>query len=191
MEACLRLVSKDEEKLRVLLARAREEAQLGLNETRKVLRVLREEVPARARGLSAIHRLVTLFSNATGVTVKTEYCNASLSFGEEMDLAIFRMIQEGLTNAFRHGHANEIKVKFWQERDGITITFWDNGVGGDIIKEGIGLQGMRERVEQIGGTVQAYRTADGFELRTWLPLDGGAARERTVVYGQDIPALGG
>ena len=191
MEACLRLVSKDEEKLRVLLARAREEAQLGLNETRKVLRVLREAVPEKVKGLSAIHRLVTLFSSATGVRVITEYCNASLSFGEELDLAIFRMIQEGLTNAFRHGHASEIKVKFWQEKDGITITFWDNGVGGDIIKEGIGLQGMRERVEQIGGTVLAYRTADGFELRTWLPLDGAAAEERTVAYGQDIPALGG
>jgi signal transduction histidine kinase len=190
MEACMRLAPREATTLRQLLARAREEAQVGLNETRKALRVLRGWSPAKARGLLAVQQLVNLFSEATGVTVKTEYCNADMSSGEEKDIVIYRMIQEGLTNAFRHGHASLIKVKFWQEKDGITVTLWDNGIAGESYKEGIGLQGMRERVERIGGTLRVYRTVDGFELSTWLPLEGGTG-ERTVVYGQDFPALGG
>lgn len=190
MEACMRLAPREAQALRQLLARAREEAQVGLNETRKALRVLRGWSPPKTQGLPAIQQLVNLFSEATGVTVKTEYCNADLSFGEEKDAVIYRMIQEGMTNAFRHGHASLIKVKFWQERNGISVVLWDNGAAAESFKEGIGLQGMRERVERMGGTLRVDRMVDGFELSTWLPLDG-IADERTVTYGQDFPALGG
>jgi len=174
MEACMRLTPKDSEQLRRLLALSREEAQVGLNETRRALRTLRDWSPPKPRGLPSIQQLVNLFSEATGVVVKTEYCNADLNFGEKTDVAVYRMIQEGMTNAFRHGHASQIKVKFWQEKGGISVTLWDNGTGEEGFTEGIGLQGMKERVENIGGTLRVCRTVDGFELSTWLPLEGGS-----------------
>jgi signal transduction histidine kinase len=189
-EACMRLASGEAPALRQLLVRAREEAQVGLNETRKALRVLRGWSPPKTQGLLAVQQLVKLFSEATGVAVKTEYCNADMSFGDEKDAVIYRMIQEGMTNAFRHGRASLIKVKFWQEQAGVSVILWDNGVAGDSFKEGLGLQGMRERIERIGGTLRVDRTLDGFELSTWLPL-GSDIEERAGSYGQDFPALGG
>jgi signal transduction histidine kinase len=174
MEACLRLAPKDATALRELLSRAREESQTGLNETRKALHVLRRWVPERAKGLAAIQRLVNFFSKATGMAVKVDYYNASLSFGEEKDVVIYRMIQEGLTNAFRHGHASLVNVKFWKEEGSVTVTVWDNGVGGESIKEGIGLQGMRERVELLGGSLSVARKVDGFQLSIRIPLEEGA-----------------
>jgi signal transduction histidine kinase len=191
-EAAIRLSPREALELRDLLGKAREEAQVGLNETRKALRLLRNVPSEHLQGLSAVHRLVTLFSIATGVEVKAQYSNAQQSFGEEVDLVVYRMIQEGMTNAFRHGHASLIRLQFWQDLEQVMISLWDNGGGGEeILNEGIGLRGMRERLARVGGTLTAGRVVDGFEVRAWIPLgqrfqigvDQGVVEDRN---GQDI-----
>ena len=193
-EAAIRMSPRDALGLRDLLAQAREEAQVGLNETRKALRLLRNVPAERVQGLPAIHRLVGLFGSATGVEVKVEYCNAFQSYGEEADMVVYRMIQEGMTNAFRHGRATVIRLQFWQDAGGLRVTLWDNGRGVDqTVKEGIGLSGMRERLERIGGNVQAERVPDGFALRAWIPLpirSGSTSpiNERKETRGKDFAA---
>ncbi len=172
MEAALRLAPEEAARLRTLLTQARDEAQLGLSETRRALHLLRAVEQVELRGLSAIQRLVTVFREATGVEVQVNYCNAALSFGAEADRAIYRMVQEGFTNAFRHGKATVIRLHFWQEMNKVRVVLWDNGTGGGNIAEGIGLSGMRERIERVGGTLQLGRVADGFELAAWIPLEG-------------------
>ena len=171
MEAAVRLAPETAVRLRELLAQAREEAQLGLSETRRALSILRAIGQHEVRGLSAIHRLVTIFSQATGVDVQVNYCNAAQSFGTEADRAIYRMVQEGLTNAFRHGRATLIRLHFWQEPDGLRVILWDNGPAGGNVTEGIGLSGMRERMVNIGGELRFGRMADGFEVSAWIPLE--------------------
>jgi signal transduction histidine kinase len=195
MEAATRMAPKDAATLRGLLAQAREEAQVGLNETRKALRLLRMVTQDQVRGLSAIHRLVSIFSSATGVEVKVEYCNADQSFGDAIDLAVYRMIQEGMTNAFRHGRATLIRLQFWQDHTGVRVILWDNGTAEESVKDGIGLSGMRERVERIDGTFHASRVADGFEISAWLPFAGGlpparSASQRIGTNEQNLPASG-
>lgn len=170
MEAAIRISPEPAAELRALLGQARDEAQVGLNETRRALRVLRTVAHERVRGLAAVHHLVTLFASATGVEVKASYCNADQSYGESLDLVIYRMIQEGMTNAFRHGHATLIRLLFWQETGGVRVTVWDNGAAAENISEGLGLSGMRERIERVGGSLRAGRVPDGFELQAWLPL---------------------
>ena len=91
------------------------------------------------------------------------------SFGEDIDLAVYRMVQEGLTNAFNHGKATQIKIQFWRDRPGIGINIHDNGFGSKEMKEGIGMSGMKERIEQLGGWIRSGSTADGFELSAWFP----------------------
>jgi signal transduction histidine kinase len=172
MEAAVRLAPETAIRLRELLVQGREEAQLGLTETRRALSILRSVGQREVRGLSAIHRLVSIFGQATGVDVQVSYCNAAQSFGTEADMAIYRMVQEGLTNAFRHGRATLIKLHFWQEPDGLRVILWDNGTAGGNVIEGIGLSGMRERIMNIGGELQFGRIADGFELSAWIPLEG-------------------
>ncbi len=190
MEAATRLAAKDAYALRELLAQAREEAQTGLNETRKALRLLRGASQPQVHGLSAIHRLVSIFSSATGVEVKVDYCNADQSFGETIDLAVYRMVQEGMTNAFRHGHATLMRLHFWKDSSGVRVTLWDNGSAADGMKEGIGLSGMRERVERIGGHLRADTVPDGFQLSAWVPFAYAPAGERTVDGEQDNPGSG-
>ncbi len=82
-------------------------------------------------------------------------------FAEEVELALFRILQEALRNVWRHSEATkaEIKVEFEQSKTRVTVS--DNGKGfnlpqmiGDLAKDGkLGLAGIQERTRLIGGTL--------------------------------------
>jgi signal transduction histidine kinase len=87
-----------------------------------------------------------------------------------VDLAAYRVVQEALTNARKHGGARQARVRVaWQE-DQIALEVTNpagtqNGESG-----GHGLAGMRERVRVYGGTVEARRDGDDFRVTARLPL---------------------
>lgn len=99
----------------------------------------------------------------------------------EVEKLLYRLIQEGLTNAFRHGKASEVHISFWYDRGNLTIRIRDNGRGetleaneeGTLSSErpGIGLAGLREQVEQRGGRFQAGAVMGGFLLEATLPKE--------------------
>ena len=64
---------------------------------------------------------------------------------------LYRVVQEGLTNAVRHGKADRIEIRISRTGDMITISIRDNGTGCDKTEEGFGLRHMRERLEMLGG----------------------------------------
>jgi signal transduction histidine kinase len=90
---------------------------------------------------------------------------------EEIDLVLYRMIQEGLTNAFRHGKATLITVRLWIFQSELIVRIHDNGQGSPEIKKGIGLQGMEERIKKIHGRLEAKNVVDGFVVIAWIPLN--------------------
>jgi signal transduction histidine kinase len=169
MEAALDHCPAEATRARSLLLRARKQAQEGLNETRRALRVLRSRDEGEGFGLKAIHKLARAFAEVTGVHVKLEWGNLPWVLSEAIGPAVYRFVQEGLTNAFTHGKATEIRLAFWQTDGHLLVNVHDNGSGSSTIKEGIGLAGMRERVEQLGGQVAARNLRDGFELLATIP----------------------
>ncbi len=81
-----------------------------------------------------------------------------LSFGEAVDVTIYRSIQEGLTNALRHGAARRVDINLdIEERDGrqhVCLRIEDNGRGmADNTPRGYGLSGMSERAKSLGGSL--------------------------------------
>jgi signal transduction histidine kinase len=174
MEAVTDMLPKRSERARKTLMQAREQAEEGFNETRRLLRIMRSEEMKNIQGIEAIHKLIKTFSSATKVEVQVEYGNLRWSYGEEIDSAIYRLVQEGIANAFRHGKATKIKIVFWQNEDRIMINMHDNGsIKNKIeIKEGIGLSGMNERIEQLGGRINTLHTDNGFTISAWIPLRG-------------------
>ena len=82
------------------------------------------------------------------------------------------MVQEGLTNSLKHGKATHVRLHFWQEEHGVWVHINDNGLGSRKMSEGIGIAGMRERIEQLGGRLRAANKQDGFELSAWIPREG-------------------
>ena len=155
---------------RGLIDQSINEAGLCLDQTRMAMRQLRGRVVRIASGLPAIQRLVTTFSDISGIHVEAEYGNASAIWPMPVERAIYRLVQEGMTNAFRHGMATEIKIYLWQDDKALRLVVRDNGSGSGEFKEGLGITGMRERVEALGGDVRVGPRPDGFEVRARLPL---------------------
>ena len=170
IEAATDLATGNPVKLKDLLRKTRSQVQEGLNETRRALRMLRSVEVEKLKGLKAIHGLLKSFETVTGVRINVEFGNVPWILGQPYDQIIYRFVQEGLTNAFRHGKATEIKIRFWQDDSAVTLHIHDNGMGCNEIEEGIGLAGMRERFERLGGRILAHSVTDGFELSARLPV---------------------
>ncbi len=96
------------------------------------------------------------------------------SLGESIDSTIYRIVQEGITNAIRHGNASEIAIHLSSDGSKVAVTISDNGSGAGEIKEGIGLAGIRERLASVRGGLSAGNRAGGFQLYAWVPLSGSA-----------------
>jgi signal transduction histidine kinase len=92
------------------------------------------------------------------------------ALGETCDLTIYRLVQEGLTNCAKHASASEVDIRIARANttrpECITVTMTDNGAGTNWAahRGGLGLVGMRERVEALGGNLQ-ITTAPGYGFR--------------------------
>ena len=170
MEAAIELSPAENERLRDLLNRARDQVMSGLLETRRALRNFRAIDSAVAEGANRIQRFVKSFSQATGIAVEVSYGNIPRSFGSEIDGAVVRIIQESMTNAFRHGKATEIQIGLWVDEGRLLVKIADNGIGAEEIKPGIGLSGMGERVDSLHGSLSARSGEHCFTVNAIIPL---------------------
>ena len=166
------LKSQDNGTLENLIENTRQTANKCLQETRSTLYKLRSIDDPRPVGLNALSHLARVYSDATAIPVVIEYGNTVDSYGEQIDSAVYRFVQESLTNAFRHSKAEKIRIRVLLRQDGnrIAARVWDNGSGMQDVKEGIGLKGMRERIEHLRGSVSYANVADGFEIWATVPF---------------------
>jgi signal transduction histidine kinase len=173
MNAAKVLVQEDPGALDDLFDRLRNQSEEALNETRQTLYLLRNIHSIEPKGLKAISQLINGFQGATGIEIELNMGNLPWTFGQRLDSALFRLVQEGLTNSFRHGKATKVSINMWQSDDEIRVSIRDNGSGNkvaDSVEAGIGLTGMGERFASLGGTVRPRNVADGFELQATIPF---------------------
>lgn len=158
-------------------------AQESLVETRRLVGVLRDGQSAMeltpAAGLGDLSGLVDGLVDA-GRDVRLEVTGdvglRSL-LSPAMELAIFRIVQEALTNAVKHAGDNAaIRVRIHHAPQGVSLQIRDNGRGaGTTDGLGHGLVGMRERVAAFGGSMAARNhITGGFVIEAFLPTSTGA-----------------
>jgi PAS domain S-box-containing protein len=106
----------------------------------------------------------------------------------EVETAIFRIIQEGLTNIFRHSGARKAWITLNQREGRIVVAVRDNGKGvtKDIVElrpdsVGIGIGGIRQRAKEFGGEVRLSNTNPGTLLEVVIPSNNVVTRETSVV----------
>ena len=92
----------------------------------------------------------------------------------ELETAVYRVVQESLTNVVKHAHASSIDIEVRCADDAVDVSVADDGIGFDeeaVAANGFGLAGMRERVELAGGELSVLPGADaGTVVRARLPL---------------------
>jgi signal transduction histidine kinase len=171
-KAAFELSRLDSDEARGFISQTISQAEQGLKETRIALRVLRERAPDAPSLPDAVNRLVRAFDH-THIRIVPHYGNLRQSYGTEVDQAIFKFIQEAITNAIKHGNATQIDISFWNAEGRLEAVVRDDGDGmipGERLQEGLGMKGMHERVEELGGEIFTGNTMNGFRIRASLPL---------------------
>ena len=88
---------------------------------------------------------------------------------EDEELAVYRIIQESITNAIKHSHADTIDLKIQKSENAIRISIHDNGIGCPDIHFGFGLSHMQSRIEMLHGELKVW-TENGFSIEAVIPL---------------------
>lgn len=169
LQAAVVLLDRDHAKLRELLDSAQESARAGLQEVRQALRQLRLGSDRPLGFLNRVHQLCRTFEQATDVKVELSGAQTPDELPPALELVLYRMVQEGLTNAFLHGRATRVSVGIAADDEGLILHLADNGNGAEQVTEGIGLAGMRERLVPFGGQLEYRSDRHGFIVLARIP----------------------
>lgn len=177
--AAQRLIGNDDEQAKKAAGEAERAGHEGLVELRRLLGMLRTDEPASRVPQPGLGQLDTLMSQMTeaGLAVTLEVQGEPRTLPPGMDLNAYRIVQESLTNALKHGGPKVTAVvTIVYEPDGIAITIVDDGrgaassIGGT--GSGQGLMSMRERSMILNGTFDAGpQTGGGFRVAVSIPCD--------------------
>jgi signal transduction histidine kinase len=115
-----------------------------------------------------VTELVESFRRA-GTEVELDVRGELDVLGATGGLAVYRIVQESLTNAARHGDGSRVTVQVGVAHDGTTVTVSSGGSRRPGATEGAGITGMRHRAEALGGRFCAGPSPDGWQVEAVLP----------------------
>ena len=176
-DAGLALLDVAPEESRKRIQAVAQTARDGLTDVRRSIKALRPDALEHYSLAQALEGLVENFRLTTSAQIT--YCQEAgeLNLASDEEDVLYRVVQEGMTNAVRHGKADRIEIRITRIGDVVTISVRDNGIGCDKPEEGFGLRHMRERLQMLGGTLvygNLERDAEdgytGFFITVRLPV---------------------
>ena len=112
-----------------------------------------------------VRSYATQFSKRTGIQARVHCPHESASLTPDLELALFRIVQEALTNCAKHAHATSVDVRMQFDGRPIFLSVSDDGQGFDLRDakpmRGLGLVSMRETVEFAGGVLRVESKPGG------------------------------
>ena len=176
---------------RSALRRAQELAGIALDESRDVAYRLRPDRFVENGLVAATRRLAA--SAGVPVTVEAEAgLTATNLLDPGMEVHVYRIVQEAMSNAIRHAHARQIEITFEQEGRILMVEIVDDGTGFDLPRQadrGLGLAGMRERAVILRGTLDIKtKPGTGTRIRLSVPMREHAS---SVAAPNLVPLQGG
>jgi two-component system sensor histidine kinase UhpB len=160
--------------LRPAVVQVQDAARGSAEEVRDIARGLRPQALDEFGLRSALTTLAVGFAEHSGLSVRREIAAELPVLAPELDLAIYRVAQEGLTNVTRHAEATAVLLALHAEDGHVVLRVRDNGRGIDehAAHNAGGLGGMRERAMLIGGRLAVERLRPhGTEIRLEAPLE--------------------
>jgi two-component system, NarL family, sensor histidine kinase UhpB len=160
------------------LRRVADAVRQSLDEVRRIARELRPEALDDLGLVNALIALCTRVDAQKGPRVKRELQGPLPRLPAEVELVLYRVAQESLTNVVRHSEARSATVSLEGDADSVTLRVADNGKGTpeQLPADTAGIAGMRERALLVGGrlTIES-RPGQGTEVRLAIPLEHEAA----------------
>ncbi len=172
LDACITTIEKEPEETKARLEHLAEITREGIREVRRSVNELRPDALQRLNLEYAIQSMITNMTQTTDIKVFFQSDLKRMKFDEDEENALYRIVQEGLTNAIRHGRATKVWIQLEQQGTDILLQIRDNGIGAEEIKAGFGTKHIRERVEMLHGTV-TFDGSDGFVIQAEIPIRWG------------------
>jgi len=140
----------------------------GIQDVRGSLNRLRPGALEGRTLKDALEKMIREYQTLSKLQVDLHYEWVDVDMDVMIEDTIFRVIQESMTNAVRHGHASRMILHFFEDEEDYLIELQDNGVGFETLTYGYGLKQMMERISILGGQLQ-FESRDGFFTRISLP----------------------
>src|SRR6185437_5265295 len=131
------------------------------------------------------------FSQRSGIHVNLGLPEELKRLPNGMELVLFRVLQESLTNVLRHANSEsvDVDVRLGEQRIELEVRDYGKGLPPELLKRfkasgegaGVGLSGMRERIRQLDGALEIQSSENGTSIRVTLPLASGHLEEKAKV----------
>ncbi len=129
---------------------------------------------------SAAQWYISGFSQRSGMKVRMDFSPEVARLPDTIEIALFRVLQESLTNVHRHSGTSEVEVRFRRDTQAAILEVRDFGrgmprewlsrMGPPVQDSGVGLAGMRERLNELRGGLEIEAADPGTRLRAVVPL---------------------
>ena len=165
---------------RTLLAESLDLTDRSLADVRTLSYLLHPPLLDENGLLFAVRWYAKGFADRSGIAVDLEVPTTFERLPQDVETTLFRVVQEALTNIHRHARSTTARISLKAERDGLTLEIADRGCGMSAAvlssvtngggAPGVGLLGMRERLQQLDGTLRIESNDRGTTLRAMVPF---------------------
>jgi signal transduction histidine kinase/DNA-binding response OmpR family regulator len=179
----LAAISQTAKKLNAQMASSAEEAEDLVSQVMQEIRTtsyLLHPPLLNERGLpAALRTYIEGLESRTKLKMKLTIADDFGRLPQEIELGMFRVVQESLTNVLRHSQSNDVDIRIRREKKSVLLEVQDHGIG--IPKErldalqrggaGVGMRGMRHRVQLLGGQMKVISSNRGTTISVTIPVD--------------------
>lgn len=172
VDACIAIIDKNPEAAKSQLQLISKVVRQGITDVRNSLKKLRPGALEEQGLKGALINMIQEFQGVSDVKINFVFEADHADFDVAKENVLFRLIQESMTNAIRHGKANEIDIHMFVEEDNLIVDIHDNGQGCETIVYGYGLRQMEERIVTVHGHIE-FDGSNGFKTHAVIPLQKG------------------
>ena len=173
-----------------LLAEAIRSLDQAIAETRTISHLLHPPLLDEVGFVSAAKWYIDGFAQRSGIEVVFDMPAEAPRLPKQVNIVLFRILQESLTNIHRHAMASkaEIKLNYFPDRVCLTVRDYGKGISPDLLRTfvtkginvGVGLAGMRERARELGGEIKISSAHSGTTLLIEIPLRASVSQDMYI-----------
>lgn len=175
-------LSKSSPETQELVSECQSLCDQSLQEIRTLSYLLHPPLLDQVGLVSALQWYVEGFSKRSGIYVSV-YAQQIGRLPGEVEMALFRVVQEALTNVRRHSRSETASIRLEKRRDDVVLEIKDQGQGlavpvtrkdtNGLISIGVGIPGMRQRLSQLGGNLEILSSQSGTTISAVVPMRNG------------------
>jgi len=163
------LIDEDISGAKAMIEHLKDSARENLVKVREVVSTLNPD-ENMGKGIDSIKELIESFTAKSNICINFQVKGQTIRLSPLINIVVYRTIQEGLTNAIRHGNPSTVDISIELINEALVLEIKDDGVGCPNIVKGFGLKGMEERITSVGGSI-IFSSEDGFQILVNIPRE--------------------